>query len=221
MSRTVWPQPVQAMPKTSYSAQWRQLLETKTLEYHLAKPHKYAGVFCRFLEYKTATIPHGLALLASACHAGGRGFEPRPLRQWCCFRLKQCPVKIALLTKELRKGPVAQSVEQRTENPCVGGSIPPRATTIQRPAVLGWAFSFVDPPKHAGFPHMSPPARLRGRFTNEQVTKPTPPADLIASLEQKKTGASTNWQDVSKAALIFGQFRADFRTAFSGRSITV
>ncbi|SVC25542.1 uncharacterized protein METZ01_LOCUS278396, partial [marine metagenome] len=23
---------------------------------------------------------------------------------------------------------VAQSVEQRTENPCVGGSIPPRAT---------------------------------------------------------------------------------------------
>ncbi len=26
-------------------------------------------------------------------------------------------------------GSVAQSVEQRTENPCVGGSIPPRATT--------------------------------------------------------------------------------------------
>ena len=29
----------------------------------------------------------------------------------------------------LRKdGPVAQSVEQRIENPCVGGSIPPQAT---------------------------------------------------------------------------------------------
>ena len=27
-------------------------------------------------------------------------------------------------------GQVAQSVEQRTENPCVGGSIPPLATTI-------------------------------------------------------------------------------------------
>src|ERR1019366_2346174 len=27
-----------------------------------------------------------------------------------------------------RLGLVAQSVEQRTENPCVGGSIPPRAT---------------------------------------------------------------------------------------------
>jgi hypothetical protein len=26
-------------------------------------------------------------------------------------------------------GLVAQSVEQRTENPCVGGSIPPQATT--------------------------------------------------------------------------------------------
>ena len=28
-------------------------------------------------------------------------------------------------------GPVAQSVEQRTENPCVGGSIPPQATSLQ------------------------------------------------------------------------------------------
>ncbi len=27
-------------------------------------------------------------------------------------------------------GPVAQLVEQRTENPCVGGSIPPQATNI-------------------------------------------------------------------------------------------
>ncbi len=30
-------------------------------------------------------------------------------------------------------GLVAQLVEQRTENPCVGGSIPPRATKIQKP----------------------------------------------------------------------------------------
>ena len=29
------------------------------------------------------------------------------------------------------KGQIAQSVEQRTENPCVGGSIPPLATTYQ------------------------------------------------------------------------------------------
>ncbi len=29
------------------------------------------------------------------------------------------------------RGSVAQLVEQRTENPCVGGSIPPRATTLK------------------------------------------------------------------------------------------
>ena len=29
-------------------------------------------------------------------------------------------------------GPVAQSVEQRIENPCVGGSIPPRATSFHK-----------------------------------------------------------------------------------------
>ena len=32
-------------------------------------------------------------------------------------------------------GPVAQSVEQRIENPCVGGSIPPQATRIETPLV--------------------------------------------------------------------------------------
>ena len=37
------------------------------------------------------------------CHGGGRGFEPRPDRHF---------------------GSVAQSVEQRTENPRVAGSIP-------------------------------------------------------------------------------------------------
>jgi hypothetical protein len=47
-----------------------------------------------------------------ACHAGDRGFESRQLRHF--FSSKQ--------------GSVAQSVEQRTENPRVGGSIPSRAT---------------------------------------------------------------------------------------------
>ena len=49
-------------------------------------------------------------------------------------------------------GPVAQSVEQRIENPCVGGSIPPRATKVQRPTVLGWAFCFWGAPIYAGHP---------------------------------------------------------------------
>ena len=43
-----------------------------------------------------------------ACHARGRGFEPHSGRH--CF------------------ASVAQSVEQRTENPRVGGSIPPGTT---------------------------------------------------------------------------------------------
>ena len=47
-----------------------------------------------------------------ACHAGGRGFEP-------------------LLRRKIRHEPnffasIAQSVEQRTENPRVAGSIPAR-----------------------------------------------------------------------------------------------
>ena len=42
-----------------------------------------------------------------ACHARGRGFDPLPNRHYAS---------------------VAQSVEQGTENPCVGGSIPSRGT---------------------------------------------------------------------------------------------
>ena len=37
-------------------------------------------------------------------------------------------------------GPVAQSVEQRIENPCVGGSIPPQATRNTSKTTFGWFF---------------------------------------------------------------------------------
>ena len=47
----------------------------------------------------------GVAVNMPACHAGDRGFDSR-------------------LDRHLKKGLVAQSVEQRTENPCVTGSIP-------------------------------------------------------------------------------------------------
>ena len=46
---------------------------------------------------------------APACHAGGREFEPRHSRH---------------------DAQIAQSVEQGTENPRVGGSIPPLGTTL-------------------------------------------------------------------------------------------
>ena len=49
-----------------------------------------------------------------ACHARGRGFDPHPNRQSL-----PCGKQFAS---------IAQSVEQRTENPRVGGSIPPRGT---------------------------------------------------------------------------------------------
>jgi hypothetical protein len=39
----------------------------------------------------------------------------------------------------LGSGPVAQSVEQRIENPCVGGSIPPQATNLMNPSSR-WVF---------------------------------------------------------------------------------
>ena len=52
-----------------------------------------------------------------ACHAGDRRFDP-------------------VGTAILHKGSVAQSVEQRTENPRVGGSIPSRATILKSQAGL-------------------------------------------------------------------------------------
>ena len=50
----------------------------------------------------------GVAVITSACHAEDREFDSRRNRHLFGF--------------------VAQSVEQRTENPCVAGSIPARAT---------------------------------------------------------------------------------------------
>ncbi len=55
----------------------------------------------------------GVAVNMPACHAGDRGFDSR--------RDRQLYFKTAT---HILYGSVAQSVEQRTENPCVGGSIP-------------------------------------------------------------------------------------------------
>ncbi len=58
--------------------------------------------------------PYGLVVQlvrTPACHAGGRRFEPVLGRHFYA--------------------PVAQLVEQRTENPRVGGSIPPGAPCVR------------------------------------------------------------------------------------------
>ncbi len=55
----------------------------------------------------------GVVVNMPACHAGDRGFESRQDRHLI----------------KLNQGLVAQLVEQRIEDPCVGGSNPPWATT--------------------------------------------------------------------------------------------
>ena len=68
------------------------------------------------------------------------------------------------------RGQVAQLVEQRTENPCVGSSILPLATSIRRPTLLGWAFPFLLPARHAGFaPIMRVPELCTVRTAGQPV----------------------------------------------------
>jgi hypothetical protein len=50
------------------------------------------------------------------------GNNPLPATDFHCIKIEK-PLYLAS-----RCGTVAQSVEQRTENPCVGGSIPPGPT---------------------------------------------------------------------------------------------
>src|SRR5574343_1942954 len=77
-------------------------------------------------------------------------------------------------------GQLAQLVEQRIENPRVRGSIPRLATKIQRPTVLSWAFSFVLPACHAGFPHI---LRVRPGSYGLAGTSPVALRSALSSLE--------------------------------------
>ena len=77
-------------------------------------------------------------------------------------------------------GQVAQLVEQRIENPRVGGSIPPLATKILRPTPLGWAFSFLFPANHAG---TAPILRVPATPGTSGLVRPVCPCSALSSLE--------------------------------------
>jgi hypothetical protein len=58
----------------------------------------------------------------------GLGHVEKATRDCACTQVSIVPCMPSDILLPL--GPVAQSVEQRIENPCVGGSIPPQATSF-------------------------------------------------------------------------------------------
>ena len=70
---------------------------------------------------------------------------------------------VRIAHRSLGEGAVAQSVEQRTENPCVAGSIPAHTTESFNRIVEAFLFFTARPPK------------LRGRraHTTSKQEKPT------------------------------------------------
>jgi len=62
----------------------------------------------------------------------------------------------------------------------VSDSVPCSATTIQRPTVLGWAFSFADSAHHAGFRAVLRVPAVPGRGG---MTRPVRPCFALSSLE--------------------------------------
>jgi hypothetical protein len=94
------------------------------------------------------------------------------------------------------KGQVAQLVEQRTENPCVDGSIPPLAINrinhlqqVARPAflLLGhiWDKSIL-PSLPVSPPPDEPPVLLRGHNTDGGFDRFTRPERLREGLTQRR-----------------------------------
>ena len=89
------------------------------------------------------------------------------------------------------RGDVAQLGERRVRNAKVGSSILLVSTTIQRPTVLSWAFSFVLPAEHAGFPHI---LRVPGVGQTRGLWRPVRPFSALCSL-----GISANFFAVAHA----------------------
>ncbi len=95
-------------------------------------------------------------------------------------------------------GVVAQLGERRVRNAKVGSSILLHSTTIQRPTVLGWAFSFVGSPSRAGFRailHVPAAPPVSG------MTGPVRPCFALSSLE-----TCANFFAVAHAGGVFRQW---------------
>ena len=79
------------------------------------------------------------------CHGGGRGFESHPGRQTLLDYLSK--------SYQEKFASVAQSVEQRTENPRVDGSIPSGGTNFQ---ICGFSSFGRAPPCQGGGSEFEP-----------------------------------------------------------------
>ena len=100
--------------------------------------------------------------------------------------------------RESLDGQVAQLVEQRTENPCVGGSIPPLATNSCDPRTRGFAPSAVAPARNAALAVLHGPLpqqvnlreRLGVRLHARLLLRALFPTDAGESLAQVRFDAA-------------------------------
>ena len=120
----------------------------------------------------TAICPAGICRIRRSSDCRGREFF-RSLNFFDATRITRYNAQSIF-------GQVAQLVEQRTENPRVGSSILPLATTIQRPTVLGWAFSFAGSAHCAGFRAILRVPTVSGMGG---MTRPVRPCSALSSLE--------------------------------------
>jgi hypothetical protein len=92
------------------------------------------------------------------------------------------------LHSEIQNGAIAQSVEQRTENPCVGGSIPSRTTFEKEGFCLPFfcfepvgGIIYQQQSKKSGLLHLS---KQRSGMLLITITKPEITSTLLITITQ-------------------------------------